>query len=90
MGIPIGCLHEGKSIARALWHKESCAEENKPASTSEEKNMAEADPVTDDVVSEVASKADTDISSKSRTSHSSFRNTIVYGLPHITLVPPTS
>ena len=52
--------------------------------------MTEADPVTDDVVIEVASKADTDISSKSRSSHSNFRNTIVYGLPHIILVPPTS
>lgn len=52
--------------------------------------MTEADKVTDEVVSEGGSRADTDVSNKSRGSYSNFRSTIVYGLPHITLVPPTS
>lgn len=81
-----GCLHEGKSIARALWHKEQALEESK-GSAIEEKNT---DAVTNEVVSEAGSRADTDISSKSKSNQSNFRNTIVYGLPHITLVPPTS
>ena len=59
-----------------------------PAPASDEK-PAEGDAVTDEVVSEGASRADTDISNKSRSSYSNFRNTIVYGLPHITLVPST-
>lgn len=82
MYFPTGCLNEGKSVARALWHKEE-----RPA--DEEKNMAEGDAVTDDVVNDGASRADTDISNKSRSSYRNFRNTIVYGLPHITLIPST-
>ena len=81
-----GCLNEGKSIARALWYEEQSPEEH-PA--GEEKNMAEGDAVAAEVGSEGASRADTDISNKSRSSYRNFRNTIVYGLPHITLVPST-
>ena len=84
-----GCLNENKSIARALWHKEHSSEEHKEIPASEEKNMAEGDVVTDEVASEAASRADTDVSNKSRSSYSNFRNTIVYGLPHITLLPST-
>ena len=49
-----------------------------------------ASTVGDEMASEVGSRAGSDVSSKSRSSHANFRNTIVYGLPHITLVPPTS
>ena len=88
MYFPTGCLNEGKSIARAVWQKEQGSEEQKEVPASEEKNMAEAVAVTEE--SEVASRADTDVSNKSRGSYSNFRNTIVYGLPHITLIPSTA
>lgn len=78
-----GCLNEGKSIAVALWEKEHSPEECNKAVDGEDKNNT----VTDEVVSEVASKTDMDVS---KGSHSNFRNTVVYGLPHITLIPPTS
>jgi len=89
MFISPGCLNEGKSIACALWQKEHRPEEHKEESTSEVKSTAN-NTITDEVVSEVTSRADTDVSSKSRGSHTDFRNTIVYGLPHIILIPPTS
>ena len=87
-------MNESKSIARAVWQKEQKLKDGSKEDTASTAAVASEDNknlVTDEVVSEAPSRADTDVSSRSgRSSHSNLRNTIIYGLPHITLVPPTS
>ena len=79
-------------MARALWRQQkevSLLEEKKEGSSSIA-GRSTADAATNDGASEVGSLAETADGSKSSTTHTDFRNTVVYGLPHITMIPPVS
>jgi len=82
-------LGEGKSVARALWQQQKevlPVEEKKEGGSS----VAGRSTVDAAMTSEVGSLAETADGSKCSTSHTDFRNTVVYGLPHITMIPPVS
>jgi len=88
----VGCLGEGKSVARALWQqqKEALPVEEKKEGGSSVAGRSTVDAAANGGASEVCSLAETADGSKSSTSHTDFQNTVVYGLPHITMIPPVS
>lgn len=84
----VGCLGEGKSVARALWGQHKEAEERKECGSSVAgRSTVDAAAAANDGASEVSSFAETADGSRINTSHIDFRNTVIYGLPHITMIP---